>query len=70
MSKHSLFAEFEALLSTLSRELPAKTYSDCKATAHAYQEAKVLFYKSMQEAGLGSWVHNYDEVDLFELDLC
>ena len=42
-------------------------YSQAKATAHKYQEAKQVFYQAFKKAQLGTWVKKPMEQDEFQL---
>ena len=66
ISKRSLFEQYESLLKLIDRKLPANTYFQCKAAAVEYQNSKLQFYEGLTEAGFGTWLHNYDEVDMFQ----
>ncbi|XP_077870406.1 double-stranded RNA-specific editase 1-like isoform X2 [Saccoglossus kowalevskii] len=69
ISKHALYQHFKQLygkISTLTQETrKPQCYSEAKAMAVDYQEAKIQMVKTFQKAGLGTWVKKPIEQDQF-----
>ncbi|XP_075048875.1 double-stranded RNA-specific adenosine deaminase isoform X2 [Mixophyes fleayi] len=68
VAKLHMFVLFQKLCTMRGRQdLLQSSYSDIKAAATTYREAKGLFFKALQEMGYGSWISKPQEEKSFNL---
>ncbi|XP_069805486.1 double-stranded RNA-specific adenosine deaminase isoform X2 [Dendropsophus ebraccatus] len=69
VSKLHMFVLFQNLCVLRNRQdlLPYTTYSEVKAAASYYQEAKGQFFKALQAMGYGNWISKPQEEKSFNL---
>ncbi|XP_071970617.1 double-stranded RNA-specific adenosine deaminase [Engystomops pustulosus] len=69
VSKLHMFVLFQNLCALRGRQdlLQYSSYSDIKAAAALYQQAKGQFFKALQEMGYGSWISKPQEEKSFNL---
>ncbi|XP_035285977.1 double-stranded RNA-specific editase B2-like isoform X1 [Anguilla anguilla] len=72
LCKHALFARWAGLHSKLGANLPSPAgmplmYCEAKQAAATYQSAKRQLVRSLQEAGLGTWIRKPPEQEQFLL---
>ncbi|XP_063802914.1 double-stranded RNA-specific adenosine deaminase [Pseudophryne corroboree] len=71
VSKLHMFVLFQKLCTMRGRQelLQCTSYSDIKAAATTYRQAKGLFMKALQEMGYGSWISKPQEEKSFNLTI-
>ncbi|KAM8921523.1 double-stranded RNA-specific adenosine deaminase [Pelodytes ibericus] len=69
VSKLHMFTLFQELCRQRNREelLKFSTYSDIKVAARVYQEARGLFFKTLENMGYGNWISKPQEEKSFSL---
>lgn len=69
VSKLHMFVLFQNLTALRSRHdlLQYSSYSEVKAAAAQYQEAKGQFFKALREMGYGNWISKPQEEKSFNL---
>ncbi|XP_051785295.1 double-stranded RNA-specific editase B2 [Erpetoichthys calabaricus] len=72
LCKHSLFSRWAKLYQKLSMQVPNRgetplMYCEAKLAAQTYQTVKQQFFRSLQDAGLGTWMKKPPEQEQFHL---
>ncbi|KAG2458472.1 RED2 editase, partial [Polypterus senegalus] len=72
LCKHILFSRWAKLYQKLSMQVPNRgetplMYCEAKLAAQTYQTVKQQFFRSLQDAGLGTWMKKPPEQEQFHL---